>query len=115
MSDDTLQHTTFDGIADYIAALDTVCSSAQRTLNIFRTGLSKAIGFNSEARYATSARFPALQPAKPPVTCWLTTPQHLVRYCPRMMMLLHQFGNGMSIYQTPKSLQHVTEPFCCCG
>jgi len=28
-----------------------------------------------------------------------------------MMMLLHQFGTGMFIYQTPKHLQHITEPF----
>ncbi|EKD99091.1 MAG: hypothetical protein ACD_23C00139G0001, partial [uncultured bacterium] len=29
----------------------------------------------------------------------------------RMMMLLHQFGSGMFIHQTPASLHQITEPF----
>ena len=29
----------------------------------------------------------------------------------RMLMLLCQFGTSMFIYQTPKNLQHITEPF----
>jgi intein-encoded DNA endonuclease-like protein len=28
-----------------------------------------------------------------------------------MMLLLRQFGTSMFIHQTPKNLQHITEPF----
>lgn len=109
MSDDTLQHTLFDGVADYIAALDTVCASAQHTLNIFEQNYED-IGFNSEARYDTLRRF-LLASSINRLNLLAHDPQHLIRYCPRMMMLLRQFGHSMYIYQTPQSLQHVSEPF----
>ena len=109
MSDETLQHTQFDGVADYIAALDTVCASAQRTLNIFENNYED-IGFNSEARYDT-LRHLLLGSPNSRLNLLTHDPQHLIRYCPRMMMLLRQFGHSMFIYQTPQSLQNVTEPF----
>lgn len=109
MSDDTLQHTQFDGVADYIAALDTVCASAQRTLNIFENDYED-IGFNSEARYDSLRRF-LLANSNNRLNILAHNPQPLIRYCPRMMMLLRQFGHNMFIYQTPMSLQRVTEPF----
>jgi hypothetical protein len=109
LSDDALQHSTFDGVADYIAALDTVCSSAQRTLNIFEQNF-EGIGFNSEARFNMLQRFLLASPINR-VNLLAHDPQHLVRYCPRMMLLLRQFGNSMFIYQTPKNLLHVSDPF----
>jgi hypothetical protein len=109
MSDDTLQHTQFDGVADYIAALDTVCSSAQHTLNIFENDYED-IGFNSEARFEILRRFLLASPNHR-LNMLVHDPQHLIRFCPRMMMLLRQFGHGMFVHQTPKSLQHITEPF----
>lgn len=33
------------------------------------------------------------------------------QYCPRLMTLLRQFGHSMFIYQTPRTLQHLTAPF----
>jgi hypothetical protein len=109
MNDDTLQHTQFDGVADYIAALDTVCSSAQHTLNIFEQNYED-IGFNSEARYDMLRHFLLSSPINR-LNLLAHDTQHLIRYCPRMMMLLKQFGHSMAIYQTPLSLQNVTEPF----
>ena len=109
MSDDALQHSTFDGVADYIAALDTVCSSAQRTLNIFEQNF-EGIGFNSEARFDMLHRFLLSSPINR-LNLLVHDPQYLIRYCPRMMILLRQFGNSMSIYQTTKSLLHTSDPF----
>ena len=109
MSDDALQHSTFDGVADYITALDTVCSSAVRTLNIFEQNFEN-IGFNSETRYDILHRF-LISSTVNRLNLLAHDPQHLIRYCPRMMTLLRQFGSSMYIYQTPKSLLHVTEPF----
>ena len=109
MSDETLQHTQFDGVADYIAALDTVCASAQHTLNIFEQNFED-IGFNAESRYDILHHFLIASPINR-LNLLAHDPQHLVRYCPRMMMLLQQFGHSMYIYQTPPNLQRVTEPF----
>ena len=109
MSDDTLLHTQFDGVADYIAALDTVCASAQRTLNVFENNFED-IGFNSEARFDTLRRF-LLANSMNRLNLLAHDPQPLIRFCPRMMILLRQFGHNMFVFQTPKSLQHITEPF----
>jgi hypothetical protein len=109
MTDDTLQHTQFDGVADYIAALDTVCASARHTLNIFEKSFAD-IGFNSEARFDTLRRF-LLANSMNRLNLLAHDPQPLIRFCPRMMQLLTQFSHSMFIYQTPKSLQHITEPF----
>lgn len=109
MSEDILQHTQFDGIADYVAALDTVCASAQRTLNIFENDYD-GIGFNAEARYNVLQRFLLNSPINR-LNLLVHDPQHLIRYCPRMMTLLRQFGNSMFIFQTSKNLQHISEPF----
>lgn len=109
MSDDTLQHTLFDGAADYIAALDTVCASAQRTLNIFEKDFSD-IGFNSEARFDTLRHF-LLAGTNNRLQLLAHDPQHLIRYCPRMMMLLREFSHSMFIYQTPPHMKNETEPF----
>lgn len=109
MNDETLQHTTFDGVADYIAALDTVLASAQHTLNVFEKNYED-IGFNSEARFDMLRRFLLASPSNR-LNLLAHDPQHLIRFCPRMMMLLRQFGHGMFIYQTPQHLQHISEPF----
>ena len=109
MNDVTVQHTSFDGVADYIAALDTVCASAQRTLNIFEKNFSD-IGFNSEARYDALRHF-LLGSTNCRLQLLAHDPQHLIRYCPRMMMLLREFSHSMLIYQTPPHLQSETEPF----
>ncbi len=109
MSDDALQHTLFDGVTDYIAALDTVCASAQHTLNIFEQDFSD-IGFNSEARYLALRRFLLGSPNNR-LRLLAHDPQHLVRYCPRMMMLLREFSHSMEIFQTPGHMKGVTEPF----
>lgn len=109
MGEDTLQHTPFDGVADYVAALDQVCAAAQHSLLIFEKDFSD-IGFNSEARYDTLRDF-LLGSSTSSLRLLAHDPQYLIRYCPRMMMLLREFGHGMDIFQTPPHLQNVTEPF----
>lgn len=109
MSNGALQHTQFDGVADYVAALDAVCAAAQHTLSIFEKNYED-IGFNSEARYNTLRRFLLASPNNR-LHLLAHDTQHLIRYCPRMMMLLREFGHGMFIFQTPPHMLNVTEPF----
>lgn len=109
MSEEALQHTLFDGMTDYTAALDAVCASAQHSLNIFEQDFSD-IGFNSEVRY-NALRHLLLGSANNRLKLLAHDPQHLVRYCPRMMLLLREFGHSMEIFQTPAHMKGVTEPF----
>jgi hypothetical protein len=109
MSDDTLQHTRLDGIADYTAALDTLCRLARRNLYLFDKDFDSS-GFNSETRYETLRGFLLANPANRLFVLAHDT-RYLSTLCPRMMMLLHQFGSSMFIHQTPANLQQITEPF----
>ncbi len=109
MSGSELQHTHLDGIADYSAALDTLCKLAQRNLYLFEKDYD-GMGFNTEARYQTLRNFLLASPAHR-LFVLAHDVRHLSAFCPRMMMLLRQFGTGMFIHQTPKNLQHITEPF----
>jgi hypothetical protein len=109
MDEQTLQHTPLNGAADYIGALDTVCASARHTLNIFEQNYED-IGFNSEARYDMLRHF-LLASSTSRLNLLAHDTQHLIRYCPRMMLLLREFGHSMFIYQTPPHLLNVTEPF----
>ena len=109
MDDKMLQHTPLNSVADYIAALDTVCASAQHTLSIFENNYED-IGFNSEARFDILRRF-LLASSNNRLNLLAHDTQHLIRYCPRMMMLMREFSHSMSIYQTPQHMLNVTEPF----
>ena len=109
MNGDELQHTAINGTTEYIAALDALCASAQRTLLIFENDFDN-LGFNSEARFNTLRSFLLASPnARLHLLAHDT--QVLVRFCPRMMLLLRQFSHNMAIHQTPANLRHITEPF----
>ncbi|MDE2118058.1 MAG: hypothetical protein KGJ19_05625 [Betaproteobacteria bacterium] len=108
MSDD-LQHTALNGTADYIAALDTLCGLAQHSLYVFEKNF-EGIGFNSEARYDTLRRFLLANPANR-LHLLAHDARPIVQHCPRLTLLLRQFGHSMHIYQTPQHLLHLSEPF----
>jgi hypothetical protein len=109
MNESSLQHTKLDGITDYTAALDTLCNLAQRELYLFEKNFD-GMGFNTEARYTTLRNFLLASPGHR-----LFVLAHDVHYlsmlCPRMVMLLRQFGASMFIHQTAQHMQSVSEPF----
>ena len=103
------QHTHLDGTADYIAALDTLCGLAHSDLFIFEKDFEN-LGFNSEARYNTLRSFLLASPSNR-LRLLAHDTRPLAQHCPRLMLLLRQFGHNMHIHQTPKHLSHLTEPF----
>jgi hypothetical protein len=109
MSGDELQHTALNGTAEYVGALDELCAMAQHTLYIFEKDFD-GIGFNAVARHDTLRRFLLTAP-NARLHLLAHDVQPLVRFCPRMMMLLRQFSHKMHIHQTPPHLRNVTEPF----
>lgn len=109
MSDDELQHVKFSGSADYIAAMDNICGLAKRNLIIFEMDFVN-IGFNNEARFEQLRRL-LLDNPNNRLQLLAHDTRPMSQHCPRLMRLLRQFGHNMFIYQTPKHLQHLTEPF----
>jgi len=109
MTEPALQHIQIDGIKDYSAALDTLCGLAQRNLYFFEKNYD-SMGFNSEARYETLRNF-LLSNSANRLYILAHDTRYLSSQCARMTMLLEQFGHGMFIFQTPKNLSHLTEPF----
>ncbi len=109
MSESTLRHTQLTGVVEYSNALDRLCQLAQSELYLFEKNFD-GLGFNAESRYETLKQFLLASP-----THRLYVLTHDARYlstqCPRMMMLLRQFGVSMSINVTPKHMQNVTDPF----
>jgi len=110
MTENALQHTHLDGIADYTAALDTLCSLAQHNLYLFEQNF-EGLGFNSESRYETLRHFLLTNPNNH-LYVLAHDSHYLSTFCPRMMMLLNQFDNRMFIHRIAKNLQHNTAPFC---
>jgi len=109
MNEDATQHTRLDGINEYSEALDKLCKLAEHDLYLFEKNY-EGMGFNSETRYTTLRSFLLASPAHRLFV--LAHDMHwLSNQCPRMMMLLRQFGASMFVYQTPKHLQNITEPF----
>ena len=109
MNDSTLQHTKLDGITDYTAALDTLCGLAQHNLYLFEKNFD-GMGFNSEARYTTLRNFLLANPAHRLFVLAHDT-HYLSTLCPRMLMLLRQFGTSLFIHQTAQHLRSFSEPF----
>lgn len=107
MTDDALQHTHLDGIADYTSALDTLCNLASHDLYLFERDY-EGLSFNAESRYETLRHFLLANPSSHLFV--LTQDAHyLATRCPRMMMLLRQFDNRMFIHQTDSQ---IIAPFC---
>ena len=104
-----LQHTTFSGLAEYIAALDTLCGLAQHSLYIFERKFDET-GFNSAARHDTLRHFLLANPANR-LHLLAHDTRSATQYCPRLLVLLRQFSHNMHIYQTPKHLLHLSETF----
>ena len=109
MSEYVTQHTKINGMTDYSNALDKLCKLAEHNLYLFEKNYD-GMDFNSEIRYEILRDFLLASPAHRLFI--LTHDTHfLSTQCPRMMMLLQQFGASMFIYKTPKNLQGITEAF----
>ncbi len=107
--DNELKHTPLDGVDDYIAALDTLCGMATRSLCIFEQDFD-GLGFNSEKRYDALRHFLLANPYNRLYLLAHDT-GYLSRDCPRVGMLLRQFSHCMQIYRTPPHMLNVSEPF----
>lgn len=109
MTEETLQHTHLDGIADYTAALDTLCQLARHNLYLYERDF-EGLGFNSEARYETLRHFLLANPSNR-LHLLAHDTHYLAALCARMNILLRQFDSRMFIHRIPQNLAQSTEPF----
>lgn len=109
MSDEKTISMQLSSAADYIAALDTICALTKHTLLMFEKDFSN-IGFDSPERFELLRKFLLSNPNnKLQLLAHDTRP--IAQYYPRLMSLFRQFGHNMQIFQTPKNLKHLIEPF----
>ena len=104
-----LKHTALNGRENYIAALDTLCHLAQHSMVVFDKNF-EGIGFNSDSREKILRQFFLANPRNRLHLLTHDT-RTATQYCPRLLSLLRQFCHCMYIYQTPKHLNHLSEPF----
>ena len=109
MDSDTQDRIKLLSTADYIGALDTLCGNAESSLYVFDKDFINC-GFNSSSRFELLKNFLLSNP-KNQLLLLAHDTRPLSQYCPRLMVLLQKFSHNMFIYQTPKNLQHLTEPF----
>ena len=104
-----LKHTALTSMADYIVALHTLCGLAQHSLVIFDKNFAD-IGLSSATSEHTLHSFLLDHPSS---RLHLLThdARSATQHCPRLMALLRQFSHCMHIYQSPKHLGHLSEPF----
>jgi hypothetical protein len=109
LSNDPLEPINLLSTADYIAALDKICGNAMSSLYVFEKDFINC-GFNSTSRFELLKSF-LLSSPKNQLFLLAHDTRPLSEHCPRLMILLQKFSHNMSIYQTPKNLQRLTEPF----
>ena len=109
LKNNELKHVILNSTAEYVLALDALCGQAKQNLIIFEKDFTN-IGFNSAARLEVLRNFLLANPNNR-FHLLAHDARPMSQYCPRLMTLLNQFNHNMFIFQTPKILQRITEPF----
>ncbi|MDD2721984.1 MAG: hypothetical protein PHH47_11820 [Gallionella sp.] len=109
MTEENLQHTHLDGIADYTAALDRLCSLARHDLYLYERNF-EGLGFNSEVRYQTLRHFLLANPLNR-LYILANDTQYLATFCARIAILMRQFDSRMAIHRIPSNRPQGSEPF----
>lgn len=102
-------HQKFDGAREYEAALNTLLEQAQHNVRIFDFNLADG-GYNSPRRFELVQRFLLASPANR-LKIVLHETDYLLRFCPRMMMLIKQFGHAIELNQTDSDARRLYDPF----
>lgn len=98
-----------DGAQEYTTAIDEVIGHAKKRLRVFDYDLSEG-GYNSPQRFELLRDF-LLSSRANRLQLVVHETGHLTRYCPRLMLLLTQFGHAIQINQTTEDAKSVYDPF----
>jgi hypothetical protein len=97
-----------EGNSEYEAAIDTLLARTGRKLRIFERQLGK--GYNSARRHELLRHF-LLVGRGHLVQIVVHDAANLQRDCPRMITLLRQFSDSISIHETEPQAKGVYDPF----
>jgi hypothetical protein len=102
-------YETFDTREGFQAAVDRLLEQPGRELRIFDPD-GEALKLNDGARLGALERF--LQASRSRrIYIVLRDPEHLQRFCPRMMSLLARYSHAISVHRTQEELAELQDAF----
>ena len=102
-------YVRFDTEADFQAAVDRLLAQSGRELRIFDPDLA-ALKLNSPARIALLRAFLAGSRTRR-IYMVVHNPDHVTRFCPRMMTLLSLFTHAIEIHRTGEAIRELQDSF----
>jgi hypothetical protein len=111
LSDATPQteYIQFDTEADFQAAVDRLLAAQGRELRVFDPDLA-ALRLNTPQRVEQLRQFLAASRTRR-LYIAVHNPDHLTRYCPRMMALLARFAHAIQINCTHEEIRNLQDSF----
>ena len=103
------EYVRFDSEAEFQSALDRLLARPGRELRMFDPDMAD-LKLNSAARIDLLRQF-LLASATRRVYMAVHDPDHLARYCPRMMNLIAQFGHVIAIHRTHDEIRELRDSF----
>lgn len=104
-----LLHRQLQSIAEYREALDILIEFAQHRLRIFDYSLEDG-DYNSPQRFELLRTF-LLASRSNRLEIVVHDTDHILRRCPRMLMLLKEFSHAVSIRETTAEAKGIFDPF----
>jgi hypothetical protein len=102
-------YSRFDAKADFQAAVDLLLAQTGRELRVFDPDLS-VLNLNSPERIEMLRAFLAASRTGR-IYMVVHNPDHVTRFCPRMMSLLALHGDAVRIYRSPEDLRSLQDSF----
>ena len=111
MSDETPQteYIQFDTEADFQAAVDRLLAAPGRELRVFDPDLA-ALRLNTPQRVEQLRQFLAASRTRR-LYIAVHNPDHLTKYCPRMMLLLARFAHAIQVNCTHEEIRNLQDSF----
>ena len=111
MSDETPQteYIQFDTEADFQAAVDRLLAAPGRELRVFDPDLA-ALRLNTPQRVEQLRQFLAASRTRR-LYIAVHDPDHLTKYCPRMMALLARFAHAIQVNCTHEEIRNLQDSF----
>lgn len=103
------EYLQFDTEADYQAAVDRLLAAPGRELRIFDPDLA-ALRLNTPQRVELLKNFLAASRTRRLYVA-LHDPDHLTKYCPRMMALLSRFAHAIQVNCTHEEIRNLQDSF----
>lgn len=103
------EYVRFGSEAQFQGAVDRLLVQPGRELRMFDPDMA-ALRLNSAARIDLLRQF-LLASAARRVYMVVHDPDHLAKYCPRMMKLLAQFSHAIEIHRTHEEIRELTDSF----